>query len=1293
MARAVSNQRETGDRFKHIQTVAAVYPATATTMEVEEESAENVVPQMDDRKLDPKFEAEQALLTALKKPRDFHKKDAKSGAIKLLNIAASDMVSYRQRHVAATEGTADFAAVTEVRELHHQKLSTQPTTTAHHDQGDPTGKVDKIAANAMRRRDRHTAAQAQYQARLKAISEQLETDILRISDAIKEELATVAAANDNHFALLTNEPWLIHASHAMVVEQWAHLEGLWSGRTRTIRQFGDGLEAIEQTRSVLAGVELQLLTETCVAAAYVLPPEVERAIEVEAHELNVVLISNRRSHCHLVSRMLKEDAQKFVHVRIMWEKCERHWRVLNHDHAIQHFKITLESPLYTHPPRLHEILANLRADQLSVHTNERLALLGQLDGLVGGGLSTQRVHRIVLALADLYKKEEERNAEYFNQLFTCQRDIVAEAAALREQLRATCHRVGAKAKEGDLATIATQLTALLADKSLDEFFRLSGGLRAELAAIEDRLASPDMIYQENVAALMPRVAMLVAALPLESILDAQGKSSERKAIQATLERLRKAPKNEIVPLLPILLAQTTTLAGIQGIDDTLRHDLDDIARKLDSLIQDNDAQASAAAAVKSKGIGLDAFQIADMQGIRKAQRRLGTLVYTTDLPPPFQSLLHATLTALEVQTHANAVVDGIVSHECNGLLGLREREMDALVATVGAGLEAHTTILHVTCDRVARFFYQLVACTETYEDRTRVVNLTVMDLLDTLKDTHDSHVAACEAEFSTTRSALRHAPDEAALEREFRQCLDLLERLEDEYRKYNKKVSLASTNHPIAIARQNHAFRNDLCAFFGLQPPAGGVPAALDDLLSAEVIENAIDSPPQPPSSPPSTSSLHHHESHASTHDHTTLKASPSTASVPPPAQDAPHASAAALDHSSSRPDAVVDENPVEVAAYCSQNGCRYVECESVNDILGRILLKKILLPGEDPSDDDNPPPEATAPPVDASPPPADPTSFPPSTKPPAKGTPRSASAAVLVDVPPPEASPAPVVDPVIETPSDPPNIQIPLDSVIAVLDVPQSTLLSMLLRLRDATMSLFETRSGAHLDEANAEAHTRVEAYTFLLEECLRMHWPRKGRTDVQIYQPRAGELVSHRQRHGRHIKNVLKKLAAQEAEFVKLHDDALACLRAQENAQLGLQSQLLMQTSLAALQGLESRSKKVHIEFKAAWSDLLRVQMAVYLTDEPTALIATCRELVTTCTHQIFPDLVGCDVISGCDYHPDEVKLVQAIVSEAEMTIHTAVAGRKAVMDALESQESRVGALLVHDIMIARVYGVSWT
>ncbi|OQR83882.1 hypothetical protein ACHHYP_14142 [Achlya hypogyna] len=1194
--------------------------------------------------MDPKFTAEQALLASLHKPREYHKKDSKT--LKSLNISAADMKSYRIEHHGATEEDM----VTEVRELHHQRTAAEPRNEK---------KEDKIQANAMRRRERHTAAQALYQVQLKEISERLEGEILRISDKIKDDLLLVKTTTDEHFGRLRSKPWLISATHDMVDEAWRVLEALWVQRTTTIVRFGESLEAIEQSRSAFVGAELRRLTETCVAAAYVLAPEVERLIEVEAHELNVVLITNRRSHSHLLSRMLKEDVHKFVHVRTAWEACESNWRALNHDHAIEVFQTTLSSPLYTAPPALHAILATLRDAQRQVHETERLRLLEQLDRS-GATMPSDTIQKLVQSFAEIYKKEEERNAMYFDMLFQCQAGIVADAIALREELRATCHRVGAKAEEGHLGGLATQLTAFLGNKEFDDFFRISGGLRGELATTEERLASPEMIYQDNVVALTPRVMLLVHALPLESILDAQGKSNERKTVQGTLERLRKAPKNEILGILPPLQAQTASLAAIQGLHPMLAAELDEISRRLESLIRENSANegeagtpppmtGSSGAASKSKSIGLDAFQINDIQGIRKAQRRLCTLVYASDLPADIQTLLSAILDALRVQGHANDVVDAIVARDCDGLIHARETEMKALLTLVGAGLEAQTTTLHTMCDRVTRFFHQAAACLEAYEEKTRVVNLTVLDLLDTLKDTHEENIAALEAAFGVRRSALRHAPDEASLEGEFANCLGLLERIEDEYRKYNKKVTLASTNHPEAIQRQVALFRNTLSDHFGVASVSRDDDTDIDALVSAECIENAVNRPAAAspaPAEPEMAPAITEPVAAPGPTPRATNKKDVATPGRVAAAATEPTMEAG-TGATVSSPPAATPPPKKEEARVCD-----------LRELLDHILAHKILLPGEEASDDDvGGAAEAAEPaaPLDD-----------------AKGTWSSRGPLAIMDVE------APVAETEAATAAAATTNVPALEDVIVVLDIPQSHVLGMLERLRDAMLATFHTKSTQHQKTAAHEADRRVEAYSFLLEECLRMHWPRKGRTDVQIYQPRAGELVSHRQRHGRHIKNILKKLALQESAFLELHAAAVVCVHDQENVQLGLQAQLLMQGSLAALQGLESRSKKSYVEFKGAWTDLLEAQMRVYLTDEPAALAAMCRELVTTCAHHIFPDLNSCEVISGCDYHPDEVKYVQGLVSDTEATIQKAVAHRRELIQSLEGLEQGLLALL---------------
>ena len=55
----------------------------------------------------------------------------------------------------------------------------------------------------------------------------------------------------------------------------------------------------------------------------------------------------------------------------------------------------------------------------------------------------------------------------------------------------------------------------------------------------------------------------------EATLERQGKAGQQKALQDTLERLRKASKAEVVPLLPLLEQQVAEMATVSDLDPLL----------------------------------------------------------------------------------------------------------------------------------------------------------------------------------------------------------------------------------------------------------------------------------------------------------------------------------------------------------------------------------------------------------------------------------------------------------------------------------------------------------------------------------------------------------------------------------------------------------------------------------------------------------------------------------------------------------------------------------------------------
>jgi hypothetical protein len=63
-----------------------------------------------------------------------------------------------------------------------------------------------------------------------------------------------------------------------------------------------------------------------------------------------------------------------------------------------------------------------------------------------------------------------------------------------------------------------------------------------------------------------------------------------------------------------------------------------------------------------------------------------------------------------------------------------------------------------------------------------------------------------------------------------------------------------------------------------------------------------------------------------------------------------------------------------------------------------------------------------------------------------------------------------------------------------------------------------------------------RVSDYTDELEERLRQHWPRKGRTEVDQKQPRVTELNAHKEQLMRHVRAIARRDEGHTEQHSKL-------------------------------------------------------------------------------------------------------------------------------------------------------------
>ena len=292
----------------------------------------------------------------------------------------------------------------EVYALHHKDLRLEVPK--------PASNYQKIKDNAESRRQRHAQAMKDYDERLKLISDELEEKVVAVGTAVREVMnveidGSIAVMFDE---LHNREKLQEQSSHQYVVEMWGKINALCAKRSAAVEEFKDRLESIEQERGEIVGGELRKLADTMVATAYKLPEEIERLVEVEVYELNLVLIGNRRANADLIARMRKKDVKCFMENRSMWLECEADWRTLRHNRATRKFQDTISSSTYTNPRQRQQLFKLMKGDQVERH-ERRVDLLKKLGAMRHPpNLSSHAVKQILKKFVEL-KEEEVRTSE------------------------------------------------------------------------------------------------------------------------------------------------------------------------------------------------------------------------------------------------------------------------------------------------------------------------------------------------------------------------------------------------------------------------------------------------------------------------------------------------------------------------------------------------------------------------------------------------------------------------------------------------------------------------------------------------------------------------------------------------------------------------------------------------------------------------------------------------------------------------------------------------------------------
>jgi uncharacterized protein YozE (UPF0346 family) len=185
---------------------------------------------------------------------------------------------------------------------------------------------------------------------------------------------------------------------------------------------------------------------------------------------------------------------------------------------------------------------------------------------------------------------------------------------------------------------------------------------------------------------------------------------------------------------------------------------------------------------------------------------------------------------------------------------------------------------------------------------------------------------------------------------------------------------------------------------------------------------------------------------------------------------------------------------------------------------------------------------------------------------------------------------------------------------------------------IRDSLIQALEREACRTINLSTALTTQRKDGFTEELEDRLRTHWPRRGRVETQVKQPREAEILGHKEKTWRHIQNIASRMAELQrryhAEKGHAEEKCKEYVAELDHLRESLSGDF---KNLASLQAIDMRARGTTIKFQADCTVVL------------ASLYKICRE-----------DIGGV-IVFAKDFRkvcPPQVAGVQGGYSEAELT-----------------------------------------
>ena len=1204
--------------------------------------------------------AEKQFLLTLRKPRHV---DA-VGMVSPTRVAGVDMDKLSTLRVSES-AKAKRDVLAEVEDIHRMD---QYSIVPPWDQT----QFPKVEEAYLNRKGEHDVVVNKFRQAVITLSDGLENQVIQACRDLREKMEDIDKAIQKVFDKFNEDDHLRMQDWFYVEETWVTLNGMLEDRSLSVALFGEQMEQLEEGRAKELSNVMRDFVAGLTSVSYVLKDEIARMVEAETQEINMVIIGNLLAHTECKSRLQRTDIEVRINRRAEFERRQNDWRKLRHDRALAEFNATISSKEYTNPVERQAILQVSKEQQQARHEEKRLGFYKRLFGLKAPLWSTEMVEDIRNEFKHLKEEEEEHNSILAGKLVEHGRSFQIKANEFREKLRAELHTYGALAEKSNLTELRDELALKLVDPDSEEFFRKSGGLKKDVQWIAVALGRPNLIYQPEAREALARVDQLCSYTNIRGLLEKQGKETDRKSIQDTLEKLRTGKKKDVPKRGAQLRKQLGKFAKINGLPNLMKKELNLILDAFDTLFpgaaprdgsvsdlgsDSGRPETSASGTLSATSFGTD-LVMNNLAEVRSLQNRAATVISACELSDEEKNILKDASLRLHQQIFANTLIDDVVRDICTEPIQKRIAEDADVQRSTNEFVVEQEMRLHNGALRVCDFFSNMTKMFEKHKTDAEFLDGKLSDELTDELDRFDAEHKKNEERLAKQLHKLRYSPSSKHLDEYFEAAINMLQKIEASYRKHWKQYMEITAKLMPESEAEAKDYCTQACQNFGIVPPQDAAEikrlydmfiasqenlneenVSTDELLEEAVNETESDpsmsAAPSPRDTEENTEAVHSEEDYGDNDKEGDEEEEENNGGAEGEREEEEDANVEASVVVVARtPQEAMEDlqrtprlhfGPTVQTTYLNVYNRDYHQQEPIFDIAKRLIgapmvEQEIATPDIQEETDES-----------------------------------------TTDAPADDANVEHVATVIGNDGAPPAPYDVDRNLCSAVLVVPFTFLKTLLEELRQNFFEVMEGKLARRFDRLTELTNKRETKSTAELEERIRLHWPRKGYTDVKYRQPRVYEISQHRKKLERQKRTVIFRNRSHESEFnrnMSIADEGIDTFRGKLNL---LDSMLDSQTNLAGLQGVVQRCKDAIVDFDNECATIVDA-MRPLVEAEPNMLIESNARFLGTClTYE-----------EDGDYDPKEVQQCLKALNDVDDSFHRTAQNRKNAINNLRERQT---------------------